>query len=411
MIEKIKDFSLLRKDFQILDEKINGHNLVYFDNAATSQRPNEVLHELMEFYTKYNSNIHRSANAFGQKATVMFEGARQKIAKFINAKEDEIIFTSGTTESINFVAFTWALDNLKAGDEIVLSEIEHHSNLVPWQQVAKRVGAHIKFIPINKDFRLDLENLEQIINKKTKIVAISQASNLIGSHFDLSYVIKIAKEVGAKVLIDAAQSSPHRKIDVKSLNCDFMAFSGHKMLAPTGIGILYIKKELQENLSPYQFGGGMVFEVDYDKASWCKTNRRFEAGTQPIAQVIGFGAAIDYFEKNIDFELLKKHEANLCSKMVDGLLEIGGIEIIGSIEDLKKEGHLVSFCVNGIHPHDVAAYLSEYGICTRAGHNCVQPFAKKIGIDASVRASFYFYNTELEVDYFLNKMAEIRDAF
>ena len=238
------DINKLREDFPILKEKINNYNLVYFDNAATSQKPNQVLDAMLEFYTKYNSNIHRSANAFGEKATIAFEQARVTIAKFINAEPEEIIFTSGTTESINFVAFTWALDNLKPADEIVISELEHHSNMVPWQQVAIKTGAKIKLIPVGLDWELDLSNLDDIITKNTKIVAITGASNVLGTHVDLKPIVKRAKQVGAKVLVDAAQSVSHKKIDVKAIDCDFMAFSGHKMLAPTGVGILFIKKDL-----------------------------------------------------------------------------------------------------------------------------------------------------------------------
>jgi len=409
--DKFMDINKLREDFPILKEKINNYNLVYFDNAATSQKPNQVLDAMLEFYTKYNSNIHRSANAFGEKATIAFEQARVTIAKFINAEPEEIIFTSGTTESINFVAFTWALDNLKPADEIVISELEHHSNMVPWQQVAIKTGAKIKLIPVGLDWELDLSNLDDIITKNTKIVAITGASNVLGTHVDLKPIVKRAKQVGAKVLVDAAQSVSHKKIDVKAIDCDFMAFSGHKMLAPTGVGILFIKKDLQDQVKPYQFGGGMVFEVDYDKASWLKNRQKYEAGTQPIAQAIGFGAAIDYFNNKIDMEQMAKHEANLCKRAIDGLQAIGGIKILGPIDRLKKTGHLVSFVVEGIHSHDVAAYLSDFGICIRAGHNCAQPLAKKIGIDAAVRVSFYFYNTEDEVDYFLSKMGEIRNNF
>jgi len=401
----------LRKDFPILKEKINGCPLVYFDNAATTQRPKQVLDVLMGFYTKHNSNIHRGVHAFGETATTMFEGARKKIADFIHADSQEIIFTKGTTEGINFVAATWGNKYIKKNDEIVLSELEHHSNLVPWQQVALKNKAKIKFIPIDKDGNLDLSNLDNIITPRTKLVAVTHASNVLGTHVDVKKIIKAAKEVGAKVLIDAAQSVPHKKIDVKDLDCDFLAFSGHKMLAPTGIGVLFMKKELKEEVPPYQFGGGMVFEVDYDAASWCPTHRRFEAGTQPIAQAIGLGAAIDYLNANINFKELALHEANLCKKTIDGLNSIGGMRIFGPIAQLKQNGHLVSFVIDGVHSHDAAAYLSHFGICARAGHNCAQPLAKKLGIEAALRTSFYFYNNEQEVDCFLNKMEDVKKGF
>jgi len=401
----------LRKDFPILKEKINGLPIVYLDNAATTQKPKMVLDAILNFYTKYNANTHRGIYASGEKATSLYEQAREKVAKFIGAEPEEIIFTRGTTEGINFVAATWGGEHINAGDEIVITELEHHANLIPWQQVAAKKGAILKFIPASNDGRLDLSNLSEIITDKTKLVACVHISNIVGSHTDVEKIVQAAKTVGAKVLIDAAQSVAHQKIDVKKLGCDFLAFSGHKMLGPTGIGVLYIKKELKDEVSPYQFGGGMVFEVDFDKASWCPTHRRFEAGTPPIAQAIGLGAAVDYLSQNVDFDALREHEAKLCKRMIDGLLAIEGIKALGPIDQLKEKGHLVSFVVDGIHSHDVAAYLSEQGICVRAGHHCVQPFAKKIGVDATVRASFYFYNTEQEVDTFLEKMKDIRKSF
>ena len=400
-----------REDFPILKEKVDNYQLVYFDNAATSQRPKQVLDALMTFYTKYNSNINRGIHSFGEHATTMFEAAREKVAEFINASPEEIIFTGGTTEGINLVAATWAMTHISKGDEIVTSEIEHHSNLIPWQQVVMQKGATLKFIPVDSEGNLEFEKLPEIITHKTKLVAISHASNVLGTHVDVKKVIAAARAVGAKVLIDAAQSVPHKKIDVKDLDCDFIAFSGHKMLAPTGIGVLFIKRELQAEIPPYQFGGGMVFEVSCEKATWCHTQRRYEAGTQPIAQVIGLGAAIDYLTYKIDFDEMEKHEAALCKKTIEGLEAIGGVRILGSVEQLKQKGHLVSFLLDDIHAHDVAAYLASFGICARAGHNCVQPLAKKLGYEAAARVSFYFYNTLQEVDYFLNKMEDIRKSF
>jgi len=401
----------IREEFPILKEKIDGYPLVYFDNAATTQKPKYVLNALMEFYTKYNSNIHRGIYSFGEKATILFEDSRKKIASFIGANPQEVIFTKGTTEGINFIASTWADLHIGHGDEIVLSEMEHHANLIPWQQVAKKKGAKLKFITLGKDYKLDLDNLSDIITKKTKLVSIVHVSNVLGTHNDVLKIGEAAKSVGAKFFIDAAQSVPHQKIDVKKLGCDFLAFSGHKMMGPTGVGVLYIKKDVQDEVPPYQFGGGMVFEVDFQKTSWSHSSRKYEAGTPAIAQVIGLGAAVDYFNSNIDFKEVVEHEASLCSMAIDGLSSIGGVRIVGPIDQLKKKGHLVTFTVDSIHSHDVAAYLSSFGICTRAGHNCAQPLAKKIGIDAAVRASFYFYNTEAEVDFFLQKMREIRKHF
>ena len=401
----------LRKDFPILQEKINGFPLVYFDNAATTQRPRQVLDVLMNFYTKYNANIHRGIHLFGEQATTLYESARQKVAEFIGADCQEIMFTKGTTEGINFIAATWAMTHVSRGDEIVISEIEHHANIIPWQQVALKKGAKLKYIPVASDGTLALNKLGNIITRKTKLVAVTHASNVFGNHVDIKTIVQAAKTVGAKVLVDAAQSVGHKRVDVKNIGCDFLVFSGHKMLAPTGIGGLFIKKEVQIEVPPYQFGGGMVFEVDYDRSTWCHTQRRYEAGTQPIAQAIGLGAAIDYLTFKVDFEQMEQHEAYLCKKTIEGLQTIGGIRILGPIEQLKEKGHLVSFVLDDIHSHDVSAYLASFGICTRAGHNCAQPLAKKLGYDTAVRASFYFYNTLQEVDYFLNKMEDIRKSF
>jgi len=399
----------LRKDFPIFNEKINGHPLIYLDSGATSQRPIQVIDAISEFYKRFNSNIHRSVHAFSEQATGMYEEARQKVAKFIGASDvSEIIFTRGTTESLNFVAAAWGKKYIKQGDEIVLTEMEHHANLVPWQQVAEKNGATLKFIPILPDGSLAMDTVSELITPKTKLVAITHASNVLGTHVDVAAIAKKAHEVGAKVVIDAAQSSPHQKLDVKKLDCDFLAFSGHKMLAPTGIGVLFIKKELHDETPPFHFGGGMVFEVDYDKASWQVAPYKFESGTPAIAQVIGLGAAIDYYNNNINFDELKTYEAQLTAQAIDGLSQIETVKMLGPINDLKKRGHLISFTVDGVHSHDVSAYLSNFGICTRAGHHCAQPLAKKLGVISSVRASFMFYNTPQEIDVFLKTMRELK---
>lgn len=391
----------IKKDFPLLNKKINNRSLIYFDNAATSQKPRQVIDAVTHFYESQNSTIHRAVYAFGEQATTLYEQARNTVAEFINADVHEIVFTKGATESINAVATGWALDHLKHGDEILLTQMEHHANLLPWQQVAKRNGVVLKFIPVLSDGTLDLSSLDDLITKKTKLVSCVHVSNALGTHNDIEIIIKKAHIVGAKVLIDAAQSIAHQKIDVKKINCDFLVFSGHKIVGPTGIGVLYIKKDLHDQMQPYEFGGGMVYEVDYTTASWLKAPHKFEAGTPPIAQAIGLGAAITYIQKHIDFELLKQHEAKLCAALINGLQKNKKITILGPIEQLKTQGHLVSFVVEGMHAHDVATYLSNYGICVRAGHHCAQPLAKLLGIQASVRASFYAYNTLEEVEKFL----------
>ena len=397
----------VRSDFPILQKKINGHQIVYLDNAATSQKPQMVIDAVTDFYTQYNSNIHRAVYTFGEEATTLFEQARMKIARFINAEPSEVIFTQGTTAGINLVASTWAQKTIKKGDEILITQMEHHSNMLPWQQSALRQDAALKYIPVTADGVLDYNALPSLLSKKTKLVAVVHVSNVLGTRNDIQHIIENAHSVGARVLIDAAQSAPHERIDVKKINCDFLVFSGHKMFGPTGIGILYIKKELHDQIPPYQFGGGMVYEADFFKATWQKSPQKFEAGTPPIAQAIGLGAAIDYMEKNIAFDALKKHEAALCSQLIEGLMPLKKVTILGPREELKKSGHLVSFTVKDMHPHDVAAHLSKYGICVRAGNHCAQPLAKMLNISGSVRASFYLYNTAEEVEQLIKAIKKL----
>lgn len=391
----------IAKDFPILHKKFGKHSLIFFDNAATSQKPQQVIDALSDFYESKNSNISRAVYSFGEQATTLYEQARTKVAEFINADPDEIVFTKGATQSINGVAVGWALEHLKKDDEILITQMEHHSNLLPWQYVAKKNGAVLKFIPVLPDGMLDMSALDQLITKKTKLVSCVHVSNVLGTRNDVQMIIKKAHAVGACVLIDAAQSIAHERIDVKKMGCDFLAFSGHKMLGPTGIGILYIQKKLHDQMQPFEFGGGMVYEVGFTHATWADAPHKFEAGTPPIAQAIGLGAAVDYIQKHIDFEKLKAHEAKLCKAMIEGLQKHPKIRILGPIEQLKNEGHLVSFVVKDMHAHDVATYLSNQGICVRAGHHCAQPLAQVLNIQASVRASFYAYNTLEEVEKFL----------
>lgn len=391
----------IKKDFPIFAKENNNSSFIYFDNAATSQKPKSVIDAMTHFYEYQNSTIHRAVYAFGEQATTLYEQARSKVAEFINADAQEIVFTKGTTASINAVAIGWALENIKAGDEILLTQMEHHANLLPWQQVAKKNDAVLKYIPILPDGSLDMGTLDQLITKKTKLVSCVHVSNVLGTQNNIETIIKKSHAQGAKVLIDAAQSIAHQSIDVKKIHCDFLVFSGHKMLGPTGIGVLYIKKDLHNQMQPYEFGGGMVYEVDLSHATWAKAPHKFEAGTPPIAQAIGLGAAIDYIKKNIDFEKLKKHEALLCSTLIEGLQKNPKIRILGPIEQLKQRGHVVSFVVEDMHAHDVATYLSNQGICVRAGHHCAQPLARLMNVTASVRASFYAYNTLEEVEKFL----------
>lgn len=398
------DVKKIRKDFPILNQSNDGKALIYLDSAATSQKPMHVIDAISDFYKNYNANISRGIYDLGEKTTELYEQARETVATFIGANPNEIVFTSGATQGINFITRAWGDKNIHAGDEIIITELEHHSNMIPWQQLAERTGAVLKYIPVNFDGMLALEMLPELITKKTKLIAVTHVSNAIGTHVDIEHIIKQAHAVGARVLIDACQSVPHQKINVHKLNVDFLVFSGHKMFGPTGIGVLYIKEKLHDEVSPYQFGGGMIYDADLYHARWLKAPHKFEAGTPPIAQAIGLAAAIDYINKNIDFDELKKHEAELCARLIDGLLQHKAITIFGPVDQLKKSGHLVAFTVDGIHPHDVAAQLNKAGICVRAGHHCAQPLAKKMGIASSVRASFYAYNTRKEVDHLVNEL-------
>lgn len=398
----------LLKDFPIFDQKINRQRLIFCDSAATSQKPRVVIETVSNYYSTKNASIYRGMYQLAEETTQMFEAVRQKVQKLLNARHSsEIVFVQGATEGINFVATAWGNTHIAEGDEIVVTELEHHSNLVPWQQLATHKKAKLKFIPVTHDGYIDLSTIDSIITKKTKLVAINHVSNAIGTHVPVQQIFDRARQVGAVTLLDACQSVPHAPVDVQQLDCDFLTFSGHKMLAPTGVGVLFIKKELQKKVPPYQFGGGMVAEADYTHTTFLPAPHCYEAGTPPIAQVIGLGAAIDYLHQNVDFAQLKRHEAQLCAQLIEGLQTINGVRILGPLEELKKSGHLVSFTIDGFHPHDIAAYLDQFGICVRAGHYCVQPLAKKLGIDGSVRISFYLYNSQEDVAAILKHIQEM----
>jgi len=400
-------FKELRADFPIFTQKINSYPLIACDNASTTHKPQSVIDAIVNFYTTTNANIYRGIHLFAEQATAAYEGARKKVANFIGALPEEIVFTRGSTSGINFVTATWGDAHIQAGDEIVLTELEHHANLLPWQRLAQEKGAMLRFIPVFPDGSVDLSSLDSIITNKTKMVSVIHVSNAIGTQVDIETIIARAHTVGARVLIDAAQSVPHQRVNVHALDCDFLVFSGHKLLGPTGIGVLYIKKELHADLAPYEVGGGMVEDVEYTHATWAPAPRKFEAGTPPIAQAIGLGAAIDYLDKNVNFDELAVYEAQLCTRLIDGLSSISGVRILGPIAELKENGHVVSFLVDGYHGHDVAAFLDSRGISVRAGHYCAQPLAKKLGYDSSVRISFYFYNTFEEVDFILTTIADL----
>ncbi|MEK6817574.1 MAG: SufS family cysteine desulfurase [Nanoarchaeota archaeon] len=412
-----------KKDFPIFEK---NPDLVYLDSASTSQKPKQVINSITAFYENENANIHRGVYDLSEEASRKYKESREIIAKFINAKPEEIIFTRNTTESINFLSYT--LKNLisKANsgkifinsssgksqiqekNEIVLTEMEHHSNLIPWQQFAKKNDFKLKFIPITKNYELDYKKAKEIINKKTAILAFSHVSNVFGTENDAKKLINLAKNNGALTIVDAAQSAPHIKINVKKIDCDFLAFSGHKMFGPTGIGVLYGKQELLENLPPFLFGGGMINSVSYEDAGWAEIPEKFEAGTPNIEGAIALGEAIKYFEK-ISFENIKEHEKKIFGYALEKLKTLKNIIIYNP--GINKSFSVISFNIKGVHPHDVASILNEYHIAIRAGHHCCMPLMKKLGISGTCRASFSIYNTKEDVDKLVLGLKKVQEIF
>jgi cysteine desulfurase/selenocysteine lyase len=383
----------IRKDFPLINQVIDGKSLVYLDNAATTQKPQVVIDTLTEYYSEYNANIHRGVYHIAEKATSEFEAVRDRITSFINAEDrSEIIFTKGTTESINLVAYSWGRKFLNAGDEILITEMEHHSNNVPWQLVAQVTGAILKYIPVNDEG--ELESPLSCINENTKFVAIIHQSNFLGTVNSVEDIISRAHEVGAKVLVDGAQSTAHLPIDVQDMGCDFFVFSGHKMMGPTGVGVLYGKQNILNEMDPFLGGGEMIKEVSMDTVSFNELPWKFEAGTPNIAQVIGLGAAIDYINK-IGLDIIKQQGGLLTEYALDKISQIEGVTIYGHAQN---RGPVVSFNIKGVHPHDLAQLLDQQHICIRVGHHCAQPLLTKFKITSSARASFYVYNTTEEID-------------
>ena len=402
------DIDSIRKDFPFLEAE-NGENpLVYFDNASTTQKPIQVLNKLDQFYRKSNANVHRGVYRLSQRATDAYENARKNIAGFINAKDDRsIIFTRGTTESINLVAYAWAQQQLKSGDEILVTEMEHHSNLVPWQITAERTGAVLKYIPLNDDLELDLEKPEKYFTPKTKVFALIHKSNALGKLNQVQQLILHAKTVGAITVVDGAQSVPHTAVDVQQLGCDFFAFSGHKMLGPTGVGILFGKPELLESMEPFQSGGEMIEKVTMTHSTWNDIPWKFEAGTPNIAQAVGLGKAIDFLQ-NISMKKVEEHIGELNEYGMKKLNEFNGVRIYN-----KKNIHggIISFNVDGVHPHDLAQFLDQDNIAIRTGHHCTQPIMKKLGVSGTARISFYIYNTKEEIDKLCSCMKSTLNYF
>ena len=387
----------VRDDFPILGSQVHGKPLVYLDSAATSQKPQVVIDALTHYYQNLNANIHRGIHYLAEVATQAYEDTREKVRAFINARNVcEIIFTRNATESINLVARSWGEANLKAGDDIVLTQLEHHSNLIPWQLVAKKTGAKLRFIPIDKEGRLDLSQIDTIITPKTKLLSFTLMSNVLGTITPAKTLIAKAKAVGAVVMCDAAQSSAHIATDVQDLDCDFLAFSAHKMCGPTGVGILYGKEALLETMPPFLGGGEMISHVEWERATWNVLPSKFEAGTPNIADVIAFGAALDYLNK-IGMENIHRHEMTLTQHLLDRMIESPIIQLFGP-HTTQDRGGVVSFEVDHVHPHDIGTALDFDGVAIRAGHHCAQPLMSVLGVPATARISFYFYNTLEEVD-------------
>ncbi|EOG8996112.1 cysteine desulfurase [Staphylococcus pseudintermedius] len=397
------------KDFPILEQQVNGKRLAYLDSTATSQKPKQVIDALSDYYERYNSNVHRGVHTLGSLATDGYEGARETVRRFIHAKYfEEIIFTRGTTAAINMIAHSYGDANVGEGDEIVVTQMEHHANLVPWQQLAKRQGATLKFIPMAEDGTITLEAVRETVSERTKIVAIAHVSNVLGTINDIKAIAEIAHEHGAIISVDGAQSVPHMKVDVQDLNVDFYSFSGHKMLGPTGIGVLYGKREHLNQMEPTEFGGDMIDFVDLYDSTWTDLPTKFEAGTPLIAQAIGLQAAIEYIE-SIGFDTIHEHEQALTTYAYEQMSQIEGIDIYGPSKD--KRAGIITFNLKDVHPHDVATALDTEGVAVRAGHHCAQPLMKWLNVSSTARASFYIYNTKEDIDQLVEGLKQTKEFF
>ena len=402
----------IRNDFPILKRKVhNDKPLVYFDNAATSQKPIQVIDSISNYYLNYNSNIHRAVHELAEESTAAYELTRDKVAKFINVKNrEELIFVRGTTEAINLVAYSWGRQNVQKDDIVVTTEYEHHSNIVPWQLLTKEKGAKLEYIGVDDNGELILDQLDTYLDTgKVKLVTFSQMSNVLGTMSKTEEIIKKCHQKGVLVLVDGAQSVPHLKVDIQKLDCDFFAFSAHKMLGPTGVGVLWARKELLENMVPFNAGGDMIREVHKYETTWNDLPYKFEAGTPNIADVIGFSAALDYLDK-IGMDKVREHEVELTKYALDKISAVKGIVLYGP-PDVAKRGGVISFNLGDIHPHDLATIIDEDGIAIRSGHHCAQVLMERLDVSATSRASFYIYNTKEEVDVFIRSLNRARELF
>ncbi len=405
---RIFDVANIRDDFPLLARRVHGKPLVYFDNGATSQKPQAVIDALHRYYTEENSNIHRGVHFLSERATAAYEAAREKLRRFVNARRaEEIIFVRGTTEAINLAAQSYGRTFLKTGDEIIISAMEHHSNIVPWQILCEQTGARLRVIPINHDGELVVDEYHRLFNDKTKFVSVTHVSNALGTIVPVKGLVKLAHERGVPVMLDGAQAVPHLKVDVQELGCDFYAFSGHKMFGPTGIGVLYGRAELLEKMPPYQGGGDMISLVTFEKTHYNVLPYKFEAGTPHIAGGIGLGAAVDYME-SLDWQQVAVHEQDLLSYATDALSRIAGLKIIGTAQE--KAG-VISFVFDHVHAHDVGTILDQEGVAVRSGHHCAMPVMQRFGVPATTRASFALYNTREEIDALVNALHRVLKVF
>jgi cysteine desulfurase/selenocysteine lyase len=399
----------IRADFPVLEREINGKSLVFLDSAASSQKPLPVIDAISDYYRLHHANVHRGIYRLSEEATDAYEKARGRIARFINAASTkEVIFTRNATESINLVMHSWGRTNVQEGDEIWLTEIEHHANLVPWQMLAEEKGARLRFIPLTEDCRLDLSVLDDL-SERTKIVAVTQASNVLGTLPPVRRIVDAAHAVGAITVVDAAQSVPHMAVDVQALGCDFYAFSGHKMCGPTGIGVLWGRRELLERMPPFLAGGEMIRRVEWERAEWAGLPAKFEAGTPAIAEAIGLGAAVEYLEA-LGMGAVREHEKELTAYALERLAEVPGLMVYGP-KDLDVRGGVAAFTLAEAHPHDIATILDAEGVAVRAGHHCTMPLHKKLGLSATTRASFYIYNTQEDVDRLVEGIYAVKHIF
>jgi cysteine desulfurase/selenocysteine lyase len=404
------DIERIKKDFPILSIKPHGKRLVYLDNAATTQKPIEVIKAMDKYYEELNANVYRSPHYLSVLSTQAYEEARERVKKFINAKKEEsIVFTRNTTESINFIAYTWGMKHINEGDEILLTIAEHHSNILPWQMVAEAKGAKLKYVYLDENFRLSMKDFKEKMSEKVKLVAVQHMSNVLGIINPVEEITHIAHKYGAKVLIDGAQSVPHMPVDVQKIDCDFFAFSGHKMLGPMGIGVLYIKEDLLSDVPPFLRGGEMIDEVFEDRATFAPPPLKFEAGTPNIEGAYVLISAIDYIEK-IGLTNIYKHEGELLEYGLQKMKELDFVKLYGP-KDAKERGGIISFNVEGVHPHDVATILDEEGVAVRSGHHCCQPLMRYLGVPATVRASFYLYNDFEDIDALVEGLKKVRKWF